>query len=246
MNKVYNINSTINEKYLYKNIVRSSRDENCILDMNNFQFDFRNLNLEKKASLNKRVFIYFKPQKTDLKFIFLKKPNKSKQSKLNIVLRNIKQSKTKCLITKHIRSGFRTISHKYKGFIQKRDLPTITRKFKIQLLSKFQTLPNSVYLTNLHKARTFLFHKIVFTRDNEEYTNFRLLTKKAYNKKRRKKTIKLKLQNKITLRLFKNLKINRKHEKKSSTKKGIKKSYKQKNFKNKNYNKYPKKRISIN
>lgn len=249
MNKVYNLSSIINEKYLYKSIIRSSKLEDHISDTNNFHFDFKNPNFGKKINIknffNKSIFTYFRRQKTDLKFIFLKKINKPKKLKYNEVLRNIKFSKTKSLITKPIRTGFRTISHKYKGFVQKKDLSIILKKFKIQLLNKSQKLTNHLYLTNLHKLKNFLFHKLLFTRKKNMYINFNFLKKKAYNKQKKKRIIRIRLQSKIALKLPKNVKINKEYEKKNSLKKRIKKNYKQKNFKNKSYNKYFKKRTSV-
>jgi hypothetical protein len=252
MNKIYNINSIINEKYLYKSIIPSPKSESCIADTNRIQFSFVNSKFEKKPFysnkifFNKNSFTYFHRRKTDLKFVFLKKTIKPKIFKYNNVFRNIKQSKSNSLIFKPIKSGFRIVSHKYKGFVQRKDLFFIIKKFKIQLLNNSQNLINSVYLTNLHKLENFLFNKILIIRKKEKYNSFNFLKKKFFNKKKRKKIIKTKLQNKIVLTLPKIFKLlNKEHEKKIKLKKRIKKSYKQRNFKNKNNNKYFKKRTSV-
>lgn len=246
MNNIFNINNVVNEKYLYKSILRSSKFRNCILDINTLQFDFKNLNHKKKLKklfFNRNVFTYFKHKKKDLKFIFLKKFNKYKQIKSDSILNKFRYLKTKCLITKPIRKGFRVFSHKYKGFIKRKNLSIVLKKFKIQLLKNSENLTNSIYLANLHELKNFIFHKLLFTREIEKYNDFKIFTKKNY--KKRKKIIKLKLKNKIVLKLAKKFEINKKYGKKTKIKKGSKKNYNKENYKKNNYSKYAKKGLSI-
>lgn len=252
-----NVNHLINEKYLAKSILRCSKFKRYLLDLNLEQFSYKyadfpkrikkkrkkwkkkfkikkNFCSRKKVFFNKEIFSYFIRRKRDLKFLFLKDKTRLKKSKYKNILYNIRHLKSNGLITKPIRSGFKVFSNKVRGFISKKSLEIVIKKFKIRLLRNSQKLTNSVYLSNLHDLRRFIFHKLSLIRKTNNYGNFRFFANK-YNKKKRKRILKIK--NKIELNYKKKLK----HEKKTNIKKRIKKNNKQKHYKKKNYNKHSKK-----
>lgn len=239
----FNVNHLINEKHLAKSIARCSKFKRYILDLNSEQFSYkyadfpRRLKIRKKKwkknfktkkklfskkmFFNKEVVTYFMRRKRDLKFLFLKNSTTPKKSKYKNILYHVKHLKSNGLITKPVKKGFKVVSNKVRGFIYKKALVKIIKKFKIRLLKNSKKLTNSMYLSNLHNLSKFIFHKLTLVRKIDNYNNFRLFADK-YNKKRKKRVIKLK--NKIGIKYKKKLN----HEKKINIKKRIKKNNKQK------------------
>ncbi len=272
MNNTLNssINTLINEKHLAKSIARSSKFKQYILDLNFEQFSYKYGNFPKRLKIKirkkwkkrwkkrfkvrrklfskksiffiKETFNYFMRRKRNLKFLFLKNIAKTKKPKYKNILYNIKHFKSKGLIAKPLRKGFKVYSNRIRGFIHKKALTRIIKRFKIQLLRNSQKLTNSMYLSNLHNLRQFIFHKLTLVRKNDKYGNFRIFGNK-YNRKRRRRILKIKnrieLKSRIKLRRTKKKKL--KHEKKINTKKKVKKNNKQKYIKKENYTKRSKK-----
>lgn len=138
-----------------------------------------------------------------------------------------------------MRRGFKVYSNKLRGFIHKKALTKIIKKFKIRLLRNSQKLTNSMYLSNLHDLRKFIFHKLTLIRKIYNYSHFRLFRTKYKFKKRRRF---LKLKTRVQLKYKKNFKVKIKNKKKKlKHEKRTEKNNKQKYPKKKRYTKHSKK-----